>query len=68
MFQKPTLDDLREAAHALGMNPSDSYLAAVEEISRKQAEGSAAIHPRRRFELPGHGFFHYMAAWDSAAG
>jgi len=43
-------------------------LAAVEEISRKQAEGSAAIHPRRRFELPGHGFFHYMAAWDSAAG
>jgi alanine dehydrogenase len=43
-------------------------LAAVEEISRKQAEGSAVIHPRRRFELPGHGFFHYMAAFDNAAG
>ena len=26
------------------------------------------VHPRRRFELPGHGFFHYMAALDSAAG
>jgi alanine dehydrogenase len=43
-------------------------IAAVEEISRKQAEGSVIVHPRRRFELPGGGFFHYMAAVDTAAG
>ena len=43
-------------------------IAAVEEVSRKQAEGTVTVHPRRRFELPDHGFFHYMAALDSAAG
>jgi alanine dehydrogenase len=44
-------------------------LAAVEEVSRKQAEGSVIMHPRRRFDLPaGTGFFHYMAALDNAAG
>ncbi|MGB2632564.1 MAG: ornithine cyclodeaminase family protein [Candidatus Acidiferrum sp.] len=43
-------------------------IAAVEEISRKQADGTVTVHPRRRFELPGHGFFHYMAALDTAAG
>jgi alanine dehydrogenase len=43
-------------------------IAAVEDISRKQAEGVVVVHPRRRFELPGHGFFHYMAALDSAGG
>jgi alanine dehydrogenase len=43
-------------------------IAAVEDISRKQAEGSVAVHPRRRFELPAHGVFHYMAALDSAGG
>jgi len=41
---------------------------AVEEISRKQATGEVMVHPRRRFELPGGGFFHYMAAADLAAG
>lgn len=42
---------------------------AVEEISRKQAEGRVVLHPRRRFELPaGGGFFHYMAAMDTEAG
>ena len=41
---------------------------AVEEISRKQATGEVVVHPRRRFELPGGGFFHYMAAADYAAG
>lgn len=40
-------------------------IAAVEETSRKQAEGSVVVHPRRRFELPGGGFFHYMAAMDT---
>jgi ornithine cyclodeaminase/alanine dehydrogenase-like protein (mu-crystallin family) len=43
-------------------------IAAVEDVSRKQAEGAVIVHPRRRFELPGHGFFHYMAALDTAAG
>jgi ornithine cyclodeaminase/alanine dehydrogenase-like protein (mu-crystallin family) len=43
-------------------------IVAVEEISRKQAEGSVIVHPRRRFELPGHGYFHYMAALDTTAG
>jgi alanine dehydrogenase len=43
-------------------------VAAVEEISAKQAAGIVTVHPRRRFELPGGGFFHYMAAMDSEAG
>ena len=43
-------------------------IEAVEEISRKQAVGEAVVHPRRRFELPGGGFFHYMAAADFASG
>ena len=43
-------------------------IAAVEDVSRKQAEGAVQVHPRRRFELPNHGFFHYMAALDTADG
>lgn len=43
-------------------------IAAVEKVSRKQAEGVVTIHPRRRFELPDRGFFHYMAALDTADG
>ncbi|MCU1314717.1 MAG: hypothetical protein JWN63_39 [Candidatus Acidoferrum typicum] len=43
-------------------------VGAVEEISRKQATGEVVVHPRRRFELPGGGFFHYMAAVDFSAG
>jgi len=43
-------------------------LEAVEEISRKQATGEVLVHPRRRFELPSGGFFHYMAAADFSAG
>ncbi|HMI53160.1 MAG TPA: ornithine cyclodeaminase family protein [Candidatus Saccharimonadales bacterium] len=43
-------------------------VAAVEEISRKQATGEVVVHPRRRFELPGGGYFHYMAAVDLTAG
>jgi alanine dehydrogenase len=41
---------------------------AVEDISRKQAKGEVVVHPRRRFELPGGRFFHYMAAADYSAG
>jgi ornithine cyclodeaminase/alanine dehydrogenase-like protein (mu-crystallin family) len=43
-------------------------ISAVEEVSRLQAEGAVVVHPRRRFELPNHGFFHYMAALDTAGG
>jgi len=43
-------------------------IAAVEEVSRKQADATVLVHPRRRFELPERGFFHYMAALDTAAG
>jgi ornithine cyclodeaminase/alanine dehydrogenase-like protein (mu-crystallin family) len=43
-------------------------ISAVEEISRKQASGEVLVHPRRRFELPGGGFFHYMAAVDYSQG
>src|ERR1700730_1837694 len=32
MFEKPGIADLRKAAQQLGMNPSDYYLHAVEEI------------------------------------
>ncbi len=41
---------------------------AVEDISRKQASGEVVVHPRRRFEIPGGNFFHYMAAVDYSAG
>lgn len=41
---------------------------AVEDISRKQATSEVVVHPRRRFELPGSAFFHYMAAADLTAG
>src|SRR5215472_9059010 len=43
-------------------------LKAVEEICRKQATGEVVVHPRRRFELPSGGFFHYMAAADFSSG
>jgi hypothetical protein len=32
MFEKPGIADLRHAAQQLGMNPSDDYLRAVDEI------------------------------------
>jgi alanine dehydrogenase len=41
---------------------------AIEDISRKQATGEVVVHPRRRFEIPGGNFFHYMAAADFTAG
>jgi alanine dehydrogenase len=43
-------------------------MEAVETISRKEANGEVVVHPRRRFELPKGGFFHYMAAADYQAG
>jgi len=43
MFQKPTAVDLRRAAQQLGMNPSDDYLRAVEEIVTPLAGAYAAL-------------------------
>ena len=43
MFQKPTVADLRQAAHKLGMNPSDAYLNAVEQIITPLANAYAAL-------------------------
>ena len=43
-------------------------IEAVQSISRKQAAGTVTVQPRRRFELPNGGFFHYMAAMDTEAG
>jgi ornithine cyclodeaminase/alanine dehydrogenase-like protein (mu-crystallin family) len=41
-------------------------IAAVEAVSKRQAAGEVLVHARRRFELPGGAFFHYMAAADVA--
>lgn len=43
-------------------------ITAVEEVSHKQADATVIIHPRRRFELPERGYFHYMAALDTVEG
>jgi amidase len=43
MFQKPSLADLRKAAQQLGMNPSDDYLRAVDEITAPVAQAYAAL-------------------------
>ena len=45
-----------------------AVIEAVEEISRKEASKEVIVHARRRFELPGGGFFHYMAAIHQTAG
>jgi amidase len=63
MFQKPTIANLREAAHKLGMHPSDDYLGAVEEIVAPLANAYAALdaapdeippvkYPRRPVQRP----------------
>ena len=61
-----TLHITEAEVHALLTMPM--AIEAVEEVSRKQASGEVVVHPRRRFELPGGGFFHYMAAADYTAG
>src|ERR671935_13767 len=43
MFEKPTVADLREAAHKLGMKPSEAYLGAVEEIATPNANAYAVL-------------------------
>jgi alanine dehydrogenase len=61
-----TLHISESEVHALLTMPM--AVDAVEDISRKQANGEVVVHPRRRFELPGGRFFHYMAAADYSAG
>ena len=43
MFQKPSVADLRQAAQKLGMNPSDEYLLAVEDIIAPLANAYATL-------------------------
>ncbi len=43
MFEKPSIPDLRRAAHQLGMNPTDDYLRAVDEIVGPLAAAYAAL-------------------------
>lgn len=43
MFEKPSLEDLRRAAHELGMKPSDDYLRAVDEIVTPLSAAYAAL-------------------------
>jgi alanine dehydrogenase len=43
-------------------------LEAVQESLKKQGRGEVVVQPRRRFELPNGGFYHYMAAADYTAG
>jgi ornithine cyclodeaminase/alanine dehydrogenase-like protein (mu-crystallin family) len=54
-----------EVRHVLNMKMA---IEAVEEASHKQAAGTVVVQARRRFEMPGDGYFHYMAAMDTAAG
>jgi amidase len=43
MFERPSLDDLRQAAHKLGMHPSEDYLRAAHEIVGPLAGACAAL-------------------------
>ncbi len=43
MFEKPSIVDLRQAAQQLGMNPTDDYLRAVDEIVGPLAQAYAAL-------------------------
>jgi amidase len=43
MFEKPGIADLRNAAQQLGMNPSDDYLRAVDEIVGPLSRAYAAL-------------------------
>ncbi len=63
MFQKPSVADLRQAAQKLGMNPSDAYLDAVEQIITPLANAYATLdttpdelpavrYPRGQFHRP----------------
>jgi amidase len=63
MFEKPGIPDLRRAAQQLGMNPSDDYLRAIDEITAPIARAYAMLdampdelppvkYPRGPFHCP----------------
>jgi len=73
MFQKPSIADLQRAARQLGMNPSDDYLRAVDEIVTPLAQAYAALdampdelpkvkYPRGPFHRP-HSDENRYGAW-----
>src|ERR1700739_797609 len=73
MFEKPGIADLRQAATELGMNPSDDYLRAVDEIVGPLAKAYAALdampdelppgkYPQRPWHRP-HGDENRYGAW-----
>jgi amidase len=73
MFEKPGIADLRQAANALGMHPSDAYLRAVEQIIGPLCSAYAALdampdelppvkYPERPFHRP-HGDENRYGAW-----
>ena len=43
-------------------------LEAVEDSFRRLTQGSILVQPRRRLNIPGQSYLHYMAAADSSAG
>lgn len=43
-------------------------LEAVEESFRRLSDGSGLVQPRRRLNVPGQSYLHYMGAADSVAG
>src|SRR3954466_7311267 len=71
MFEKPTVADLRQAAQKLGMNPSDDYLKAVEEITTPLANAYAVLDTTPD-ELPAvkylRGQFHRPSAEENPHG
>ena len=73
MYEKPNLADLRRAAQQLGMNPSEDYLRAVDEITAPLSAAYAALDampdelpavkfPRGPFHRP-HGEENRYGAW-----
>lgn len=55
----------REVGELLTMKDA---ISAVEEVTRREAEGAAIVQPRQRLELPQKGFLHYMAGADVSEG
>jgi alanine dehydrogenase len=43
-------------------------LEAVDAAFRRQADGTAILHPRQRLHVPGKTYLHYMAAADASTG
>jgi ornithine cyclodeaminase/alanine dehydrogenase-like protein (mu-crystallin family) len=55
-------------ADVRGLLTMELALEAVEEAFRRLAAGAGLVQPRRRLNVPGESYLHYMAAADSASG